>query len=125
MRQPKNALTIATLVWGVVGLVCPWFAVWAQTPSGTAGSGKSYEIEVSGTKEWMDTNIDVRGGAKLRFTATGQITYSADTSLTGRLRTSGTFGPRGLPRGFADLVHQYAVADAGHGARHVNISGRQ
>ncbi|MGB8864098.1 MAG: hypothetical protein WCC71_08370, partial [Candidatus Sulfotelmatobacter sp.] len=28
----------------------------------------------------------------------------------------GTFGPDGLPRGFADLIHQYAVRDAGHGA---------
>ena len=27
-----------------------------------------------------------------------------------------TFGPDGLPRGFADLIHQYAVRDAGHGA---------
>jgi hypothetical protein len=28
----------------------------------------------------------------------------------------GTFGPDGLPRGWADLIHQYAVKDAGHGA---------
>jgi len=116
IRQPKKALKIAALMLGVAGLACPRLAVWAQTASATAGSGKSYEIEVPGTKEWVDTNIDVRGGAKLRFTATGQITYSADTSLTGKLRTSGTFGPGGLPRGFADLVHQYAVAEAGHGA---------
>jgi hypothetical protein len=64
----------------------------------------------------VDTNIDVRGGAKLRFTATGKITYPADTSFGGKLSTSGTFGPAGLPRGFGDLVHQYAVNDAGHGA---------
>jgi hypothetical protein len=64
----------------------------------------------------MDTNIDVRGGAKLRFTATGKITYPADQSYGGKLRTAGTFGPDGLSRGFADLVHQYAVGSAGHGA---------
>jgi hypothetical protein len=28
----------------------------------------------------------------------------------------GTFGPDGLPRGWADLIHQYAIRDAGHGA---------
>jgi hypothetical protein len=28
----------------------------------------------------------------------------------------GTFGPEGLSRGWADLMHQYAVKDAGHGA---------
>jgi hypothetical protein len=32
------------------------------------------------------------------------------------LSTTGTFGPDGLPRGFADLVHEYAVGSAGHGA---------
>jgi LssY C-terminus len=58
----------------------------------------------------------VRGGAKLRVTASGQITYPADQSYSGKLRTAGTFGPDGLPRGFADLVHQYAVGSAGHGA---------
>jgi hypothetical protein len=71
---------------------------------------------VPATKEWLDTNIDVRGGAKLRFTATGQITYPPDSSYAGKSKTLGTFGPNGLPRGWADLIHQYAVKDAGHGA---------
>ncbi|HUD66226.1 MAG TPA: LssY C-terminal domain-containing protein [Candidatus Sulfotelmatobacter sp.] len=77
---------------------------------------QSHKIEVSPSKGWVDANIDVRGGAKLRFTASGQITYPADQSYSGKLRTAGTFGPDGLPRGFADLVHQYAVGSAGHGA---------
>src|SRR5579864_7519082 len=77
---------------------------------------QSHKIEVSPSRGWVDTNIDVRGGAKLRFTASGQITYPADQSYSGKLRTAGTFGPDGLPRGFADLVHQYAVGSAGHGA---------
>jgi len=100
----------------VVGLVCPGLAAWAQTATAEVGTNKSYEIDVPGTKEWVDTNIDVRGGAKLRFTATGEITYKADTSYSGKMRTSGSFGPAGLPRGWADLIHQYAVKDAGHGA---------
>ena len=77
---------------------------------------KTHSIEVPGTKEWVDTNIDLRGGAKLRITATGQITYPADNSYTGKMRTAGSFGPDGLARGFADLIHQYAVTSAGHGA---------
>jgi hypothetical protein len=88
----------------------------AQTTSNQPSSAKSYTFEISGTKEWVDTNIDLRGGAKLRFTASGQITYPADQSMEGRMRTAGTFGPDGLSRGFADLIHQYAVGDAGHGA---------
>jgi len=79
-------------------------------------TAKSYNIDMAAGKEWVDTNIDVRGGAKLRFTASGQITYPADESYAGKSRTVGTFGPNGLPRGFADLIHEYAVSSAGHGA---------
>jgi hypothetical protein len=81
-----------------------------------APAAKSYTVEVPGTKEWVDTNIDLRGGAKLRITAKGEITYPVDTSYVGKTRTAGTFGPDGLARGFADLIHQYAVTSAGHGA---------
>jgi hypothetical protein len=114
--QPKTAVKIAMLMLGAAGTVCLGRAVWGQTAAAKAGSTKTYEIDVPGTKEWVDTNLDLRGGAKLRFTATGTITYAADTSYTGKMRTSGTFGPAGLARGWADLVHQYAVTDAGHGA---------
>jgi LssY-like putative type I secretion system component LssY len=98
-----------------VAMVCPGAAVQAQTAPAKP-SNKSYEIDVAGTKQWVDTSIDVRGGAKLRFTAGGKITYPVDESYSGKLRTSGTFGPDGLPRGWADLIHQYAVNGAGHGA---------
>jgi len=87
----------------------------AQSPA--TGKQKSYKIEVPGTKQWVDTNIDLRGGAKLRFTATGQITYPADqSSYESKTRTAGSFGPDGLARGFADLLHGYSVGSAGHGA---------
>jgi LssY C-terminus len=109
----KN-LAFAICLCCVVGAICcP--RVKAQSAE-TSTSPKSYAIDVPATKEWVDTNIDVRGGAKLRFTASGQITYQADQSYAGKLRTAGTFGPDGLARGFADLVHQYAVQSAGHGA---------
>ena len=111
----RTAVIFAVLVLGAAAMVCPGPAV-AQTAPAKTGSNKSYEIDVAGTKVWVDTNIDVRGGAKLRFTATGKITYPPDTSYKGKSRTSGTFGPDGLPRGWADLIHQYAVKDAGHGA---------
>ena len=111
----KRAMKFAALVLGAVAMVSQGPAARAQSVH-AAGSAKSYEIDVSGKVEWVDTNLDLRGGAKLRFTATGKITYPADTSYTGKARTSGTFGPDGLPRGWADLIHQYAVKDAGHGA---------
>ena len=106
-------LTLARLA---LGAMCGSWLAAAQTPETKTAAQKSSDIEVSGSKQWVDTNIDVRGGAKLRFTATGQITYPRDQSVGGRTRTAGSFGPEGLKRGFADLIHEYAVGDAGHGA---------
>jgi hypothetical protein len=85
-------------------------------PPGPVAGLKTSTVDVAGTKQWVDTNVDLRGGAKVRFTASGQITYPADDSYTGKSRTLGTFGPDGLPRGFADLIHEYPVSSGGHGA---------
>lgn len=114
IARSRTAMRFAALALGAAGIVCP--EARTQTVPAKAGSIKSYEIDVAGTKEWVDTNIDVHGGAKLRFTATGKITYPADESYNGKSRTLGTFGPDGLARGWADMIHQYAVNDAGHGA---------
>jgi len=113
-KRRNHAITI----W-VLGIFTLAAALWtypmpAQTAATTAST--THSIEVQGTKEWVDSNIDLRAGAKLRFTASGQITYPADQSYAGKAKTAGTFGPDGLPRGFADLIHQYAVTSAGHGA---------
>jgi len=118
MTIPRIHTTIvfAVVAYCLTGMVCPGSAVRAQTIPAKTGSNRSYEIDMPATKEWLDTNIDVRGNARLRFTATGKITYPPDESYEGKSRTLGTFGPSGLPRGWADLIHQYAVKDAGHGA---------
>lgn len=91
------------------------FEAQAQAATAKAATGKSYNFEVPATKQWVDTKLDMRGGAKLSFAATGNITYPSDNSYSGKLRTSGTFGPAGLPRNWADLVPQYAVRNAGMG----------
>jgi hypothetical protein len=82
----------------------------ATQPS-PSGSQSSYQISVDASKQWVDTNIDLRPGQSLRFAASGEITYPAQGKSKER-----TFGPDGLPRGFTDVIHQYAVGDAGHGA---------
>jgi hypothetical protein len=97
----------------IPGAICPIAEAQAQTA--TSGT-RAYTFDVPAKSKWVDTKIDLRGGAKVRFTATGEITYPRDQSRGGKLHTSGTFGPDGLPRGFADLLHEYAVSDAGHGA---------
>lgn len=80
-------------------------------PSATTPAQNSYQFTVESSKQWVDTNVDLRPGEKLRFTATGEITYPEQ----GRSKEH-KFGPEGISRGFADLIHQYAVTDGGHGA---------
>jgi hypothetical protein len=125
--QTKSSATIA-LVFLVATAFCGESGQAQTTPNQTATaesraqaaaatpSGTRREIEVPAGEQWVDTSIDLGAGAKVRFTATGQITYPGDPSYAGKLRTSGTFGPAGLSRNYADLVHQYAATDAGHGA---------
>ena len=77
-----------------------------------AAAAKSYELDVSGSKQWIDTNIDLRPGEKIHIAATGTLTYPAPDSS----KPAQSFGPDGLARGWKDIIHQYPVADAGHGA---------
>jgi LssY C-terminus len=80
----------------------------ATTEASKASATKgSYTIEVSASKEWMDTNIDLRAGEKLQITAEGTITYSD--------AKKNHFGPAGIQRSFADVIHQYAVPNGAHG----------
>ena len=114
MKSLTSRIALALVVLAPASVIGA--AAQTQKEPAKDSSVQSHKIEVPGTKEWVDTGVDVRGGAKLRFTATGQITYPADQSYSGKLKTAGTFGPDGLARGFADLVHSYAVGNAGHGA---------
>ena len=86
-----------------------------SAPSSSAQSSAhatAYQFDVDATKQWIDTELDLRQGEKLRFTATGTLTYPADKKHPdGR-----TCGPEGLARGYQDLIHEYAVPDSGHGA---------
>ena len=84
----------------------------AAAQSGSTASVTSYQIDVDAAKQWVDTKIDLRAGEKLRFSATGTVTYPADKKHPdGR-----SFGPDGLARGFGDLIHEYAVSNADHGS---------
>ena len=83
-----------------------------QAQASSTAAGKSYELDVDGSKQWVDTNIDLRMGEKIHIAGSGTITYpSADTS-----KPAQSFEPDGLTRSWKDLIHQYAVPDGGHGA---------
>src|SRR5579864_1373712 len=83
----------------------------AQSPQTNAAGHKIYRLDLDATKQWLDTGIDVRGGEKLRATGSGKLTYPP----AGKNPDERTFGPEGLPRGWADIIHDYAVPDANHG----------
>jgi LssY-like putative type I secretion system component LssY len=84
----------------------------AQSPQSPSKSGAPFEFTVLATVEWLDTNLDLRAAEKIHITATGTVQYPADKKHPG----GRTFGPEGLERSYEDLIHQYAVTDAGHGA---------
>jgi LssY C-terminus len=83
----------------------------SRSASGSDTTRKTFRVDVDATKEWVDSNIEVRGGEILRVTASGKLTYPP----AGKDPNERTFGPDGLERGWADLIHAYAVPDANHG----------
>lgn len=80
--------------------------------SGAPRVGDSMNVKMDATMQWVDTNLDLRAAEKVRITATGSIKYPPDKKHP----DGKTFGPGGLARSYADLIHQYAVPDGGHGA---------
>jgi hypothetical protein len=116
IAKPRALVMLGT----VVAAICASPAARTQTGSTpaittTAGTppAKSYELDLGASQQWLDTHIDLRAAEKLHITATGKVTYP--TSDASKLPAK-TFGPDGLSRGWADLIHQYAVPDGGHGA---------
>ncbi|MGB6391386.1 MAG: LssY C-terminal domain-containing protein [Candidatus Acidiferrales bacterium] len=87
----------------------------ANAATGTAAT-KSYTVTVDSAKEWVDSNVDLRAGEKVRLTASGTATYPANPNAKSGSTAPQQFGPEGLARGWKDLIHQYGVPDAGHGA---------
>ena len=63
---------------------------------------------------WLDTKIDLLAGAQVQFTSTGTASYPS-TDSKGQPKVQ-TFSAEGIARGWRDLVHQYPVANSGHGA---------
>ncbi len=83
----------------------------AKFPQSAATTNKSFQLTIDATKQWIDANIDVRGGEKLRSTAAGTITYPP----AGKNPDERSFGPDGLARSWADLIHEYPVPNGNHG----------
>jgi len=81
----------------------------ATPPQSTATAVQtSYTVQVDASKGWADTKVDVRGGEKLKLSAEGTVTYT-------QKKKNKSFGPSGITRSYADLIHQYAVPNGAHG----------
>lgn len=108
------ATPVIVVSFAVGAMTCAAAAVGAQSSAAQTGSASvaAYQIDVDATKQWVDTKIGLRAGEKLRLTATGTISYPADKKHP----DGKTFGPDGLARSFEDLIHEYAVTNAGHGS---------
>jgi len=125
-NKPKRATlwTIIVAIALLIFAVAMWSAALAQagqqreTPSSatTATSAtstkasppahtESYTLEMDGSKQWRDTFIDLRGGEKIKISAEGTVTNAKGNQ----------FGPEGIPRSLADLIHDYAVPNGSHG----------
>jgi len=104
MRITK--LLAAVFILGFAVAARPLAAQSSQTAQADSASPSATQLDVSVTQTWTDTRIDMRSGEKLQVTATGSANYPNGTS----------FSPDGLLRGWKDMLHQYAVPDAGHGA---------
>lgn len=104
MRITK--LVAAILVFTLSIALQPLFAQSSQTTQTDAGSATPTQVDVSAMRTWTDTKIDMRSGEKVHITAAGSANYPNGASFT----------PDGLSRGWKDMLHQYAVPDAGRGA---------
>ncbi|HKF51619.1 MAG TPA: LssY C-terminal domain-containing protein [Candidatus Acidoferrales bacterium] len=104
MRITK--LLTAFFILGFAVAARPLAAQSSQATQSDSASATPTQIDVSVTQTWTDTKMDVRSGEKLQVTATGSANYPDGASFTAD----------GLSRGWKDMLHQYAVPDAGHGA---------
>lgn len=115
MKKYTAKLTIA---W--ISFACAISLAWlapagrASNTSAAQAGQTSYEFDIDATRQWFDTNLDLRTGEKLSIIASGQITYPAGQSS--KSQNPQAFGPDGLARGWKDLIHEYAVSNGGHGA---------
>lgn len=64
------------------------------------------ELDLHPAGGWIDTSLELKGGDTIHISATGQLQYANARQPN---------GPEGLPRGFADLIRNMPLNDAGRG----------
>lgn len=74
-------------------------------PSATAPAD-THDADISSSKHWIDSGVNVAPGQSLTISATGSLQFSDGASAT----------PQGATRGWKDLVRSMAANSAGRGA---------
>jgi hypothetical protein len=82
------------------------FGAPTSTTPAAAAQAVRHEREIPADREWTDTEIDIRAGDTIRFSAEGTIHYTS----------SKTCGPDGARRDLKDLFRALPVNDVGRGA---------
>jgi len=111
METAKSNILINVALVAAVVCVPPTAGLQEPAAQTAKNTGASSRVTVDASQQWVDTNLDLNPGEKVELTASGEITYPQEGKTQER-----KFGPEGLPRGFADVIRQYPVGDAGHGA---------
>lgn len=76
----------------------------------------TYDIDVAGDKQFTDTQIDVKAGETLKFTAIGNLQLLAPARQV---------GPEGAARGWMDMIKTYPVLDGAKNALIGRIGDRE
>ena len=77
--------------------------IFDQTPQPSQPkTGNSFDFDVTGDKQFTDTQIDVKAGDTLKLTATGNLQL---------LSPARQVGPEGTARGWMDMIKTYPVLD--------------
>ena len=79
-------------------------------------TANTWDIDVAGDKQFTDTQIDVKAGDTLKFTATGNLQMLAPARQV---------GPEGTARGWMDMVKTYPVLDGAKNALIGKIGDRE
>ena len=76
----------------------------------------AHDVDVAGDKQFTDTQIDVKAGETLKFTATGSLQFLAPAKQV---------GPEGTARGWMDMIKTYPVLDGAKSALIGRIGDRE
>jgi len=101
LRFLRQLILVLLLAFPVMLLAAP-----PDKSAAISKSSRPYIFDVDPSKPWNDTKIDLHLGEKLRLEASVVVGYHHGKE----------FGPDGQQRRFGDIVRNYALPDAGHGA---------